>query len=78
MTPTTLRDLLDAIPLSQRGLADLMQRDESLVRKWARGAYPIPDDAAAWIALVLPKVAAMRQREVALLEKYPPPARTLK
>ena len=52
MTPTRLRECLDACHWSQRGLARILNRDEGTVRQWARGAVPIPEDVAQWIAKV--------------------------
>jgi hypothetical protein len=33
-------------------LARILNRDEGTVRQWARGAVPIPEDVAQWIAKV--------------------------
>jgi hypothetical protein len=49
MTPTRLRECLNALRWSQRGLAAALGRQEGTVRQWARGAVRIPDDVAAWL-----------------------------
>jgi hypothetical protein len=49
MTPTRLRECLDALVWTQRGLARLLDRQEGTVRQWARGAVKIPDDVAVWL-----------------------------
>lgn len=47
MTPTRLRECLETLGWSQRGLARQLNRDEGSVRMWARGVLPIPEDVAA-------------------------------
>lgn len=64
MTPTRLRECLQACDWTQRGLARLLGRDEGSVRQWARGAVRVPDDVAEW----LEKVARFHER-------HPPPPR---
>lgn len=64
MTPTRLRECLDALHWSQRGLATILNRPEGTVRQWARGAVRVPDDVAAW----LDKLARYAV-------KHPPPVR---
>ena len=49
MTPTRLRQCLDALHWSQRGLASVLAYDEATVRKWARGAAPVPVKVAEWL-----------------------------
>lgn len=49
MTPTRLRECLDALDWTQRGLARVLGRQEGTVRQWARGAVQIPADIAAWL-----------------------------
>lgn len=49
MTPDRLRECLAALHWSQRGLADVLQRDEGSVRQWARGKVRIPPDVAVWL-----------------------------
>ena len=56
MTPTRFREILAALEWSQRALARILNLPEGLVRQWARGARPIPEDVAAW----LEEVAATR------------------
>lgn len=64
MTPTRLRECLTALHWTQRGLAQLLGRDEGSVRRWARGAAQIPADVAVW----LEKLARHHER-------HPPPRR---
>ena len=64
MTPTRLRECLDALRWSQRGLADALGRPEGTVRQWARGAVRIPDDVGEWL-----------EKAGRWHEKNPPPAR---
>ena len=66
MTPTRLRECLATLGWSQRTLAKLTQRDDSLVRRWADGDRPVPEAVAAW----LERMAAGMQ---ALLTSDPPP-----
>lgn len=61
MTPTRLRECLEAIGWTQRGLARILKRQEGTVRQWARGAPEIPDDVAAW----LEKLARFHERNPA-------------
>ena len=49
MTPDRLRECLDSLYWSQRLLARILGVDESLVRKWARGARPIPAAIGPWL-----------------------------
>lgn len=49
MTPTRLRECLDLLFLTQRGLARILLRHEGTVRQWARGTVRIPDDVAGWL-----------------------------
>lgn len=61
MTPSTFRAHLAALGWSQRGLADMLRRDERQVRRWLAGTAPVPPDAAAWIlraAQELPRLMA--------------------
>jgi hypothetical protein len=64
MTPTRLRECLDLLHWSQRGLARILDRDEGTVRQWARGAVVIPVDVAAWL-----------QARATHASKTPPPVR---
>ena len=52
MTPDRLRECLDLIGWSQRGLADKLEVDERQARRWAAGAAPIPDLVADWLERV--------------------------
>lgn len=62
MTPDRLRECLALLRWSQRGLADVLAVDERQVRRWATGAYPVPEPVAAWLS------AAARW-----MERHPPP-----
>ncbi len=64
MTPSRLRECLDTLGWSQRGLAATLERQEGTVRQWARGVVQIPNDVAAWLEV--------RAKHA---EKYPPPHR---
>ncbi len=64
ITPTRLRECLDVLGWSQRGLATLLNRPEGTVRQWARGTVTPPSDVAAWLEA--------RARHA---ENTPPPAR---
>lgn len=63
MTPDRFREVLALLHWSQRGLADILHRDERQVRRWASGQYPIPDPVADWL-----------QRLARAHERNPPPA----
>lgn len=85
MTPALLRSHLAALGMSQRGLADAMQRDDRLVRRWLAGDAAVPADAAAWIeraARELPPLqAAVVKAQVTVdvwFEDNPPPGRQTK
>lgn len=75
MTPDRLRQCIDALGWSQRGLAGELGRPEGTVRQWARGATQIPDDVAAWLdaaaAFAGPRLAEISAWRAA----NPPPAR---
>jgi hypothetical protein len=49
MSPTRLRECLEALVWTQRGLARVLERQEGTVRQWARGAVKIPEDVATWL-----------------------------
>lgn len=66
MTPTRLRECLDALHWSQRGLASILNRHEGTVRQWARGAVAIPPDVAAWLETMAKHAA-----------RHPPPKNPL-
>ena len=48
MTPTRLREILDALHWSQRDLANLLDCNERLVRRWAAGQAIVPPPVAVW------------------------------
>jgi hypothetical protein len=51
MTPTRLRDCLEAIRWSQRELAAALGCNDRLVRRWAVGApgYAVPESVGEWL-----------------------------
>ena len=49
MTPTAFRDAVASIGWSFRALADYLDCDDRLVRRWAAGAAEIPPAVAKWI-----------------------------
>lgn len=49
MTPTRFRECLNALHWTQRKLARILGQPEGLVRQWARGSRPIPQDVAEWL-----------------------------
>jgi ribosome-binding protein aMBF1 (putative translation factor) len=48
-TPTQLREWLDAIGWTQRGLAAQLDCDERMVRRWFNGEWKMPPSVAAWL-----------------------------
>lgn len=58
MSPTRLRECLEMIGWTQRGLARMLGRQEGTVRQWARGVVQIPDE----IATPLDKLARYHER----------------
>ncbi|KXV33117.1 hypothetical protein AD940_14340 [Gluconobacter thailandicus] len=49
MTPTELRECLDALRWSQRGLASALGCDERTARRWAAGQAEVPGGVAEWL-----------------------------
>lgn len=49
MTPTRLRECLEALGWSQRGLADKLGVHETRARRWARGTLEVPPEVAEWL-----------------------------
>ncbi len=49
MTSTRLRECLNLMGWSQRGLADLLGLHETRVRRWARGLIDVPPEVASWL-----------------------------
>ena len=49
MTPDRLRECLQALGWSQRGLAEKLGLHETRVRRMARGLHPVPAEVAAWL-----------------------------
>lgn len=49
MTPTRLRECLDALGWSQRCLAETLGLHETRVRRWARGSLDIPKNVVGWL-----------------------------
>jgi ribosome-binding protein aMBF1 (putative translation factor) len=44
-----LRECIDILGWTQRGLARTLERQEGTVRQWARGVVQIPDDVDVWL-----------------------------
>jgi hypothetical protein len=63
MTPDEFRSALALLHWSQRGLADILGKDERQVRRWAAGQYPLPDAIAEWL-----------RRLAQFHERNPPPS----
>lgn len=72
MNPTELRVALDALGMSQRGLADALAMDERQVRRWFQGAT-VPPAIAAWLARAARDLAPLQDAIYAWHEKNPPP-----
>jgi hypothetical protein len=49
MTPAQFAAVLDALRWNNHALARALACDESLVRKWTRGATPVPPRVAYWL-----------------------------
>lgn len=49
VTPARLRECLNILGWTQRGLARMLNRQEGTVRQWARGVVTIPDDVGEWL-----------------------------
>ena len=49
LTPDRLRECLDLRRWTQRGLADVLQCDDRLVRRWAAGEAEVPPSVATWL-----------------------------
>ncbi|AHJ66346.1 Hypothetical protein GbCGDNIH4_7189 [Granulibacter bethesdensis CGDNIH4] len=52
LTPDRLRQILDLIHWSGRGLAAILKCDERLVRRWAAGSIEIPETVASWLEIL--------------------------
>jgi transcriptional regulator with XRE-family HTH domain len=52
MTGERFATLRHATGWSRRYVADLLQCDEKLVRRWETGAAPVPAQVAEWLAAV--------------------------
>ena len=52
MNPDRLREVLRLLNVSQRGLAELLQCDERLVRRWAAGQVEVDAKVSTWLELV--------------------------
>jgi len=50
VTPTRLREVLDALRWSQRDLAAILNCDDRLIRRWASGEITVPPLIAVWLA----------------------------
>ena len=69
MTPDRLRELLAVLGWSQRGLARLVNRDVSLVRRWCDGERSVPVEVGEWLERMAERIAKM-------LAADPPPQPT--
>lgn len=49
MTPTQLRDCLEELRWSQRGLAQVLGCNDRIVRRWTAGDGEIPAAIAEWL-----------------------------
>ncbi len=49
MTPGRLRECLGLLRWSQRGLAEVLECDDRLVRRWASGDGSVPAEVSAWL-----------------------------
>ena len=49
MTPSRLRACLALLRWSQRGLAEALECDDRMVRRWASGEGSVPDEVGAWL-----------------------------
>ena len=65
MTPARLRRCLEILGWSNRHLAARLRWDESHVRRWLAGDYPMPDEPAAWVETL-----------ASFIEAHPAPPRT--
>ena len=54
MTPTRLRECLDALRWSQRDLAATLSCNDRLVRRWAAGApsCAVPESVGKWLEVL--------------------------
>ena len=58
MTPDRLRECVDTIGWSLRGLAEMLEMGFSTVQRWSTGRKEIPENVAAWLEIL----AAAHQR----------------
>ena len=63
MSPTTLRQHLDRLSLSQNGLARILAIDPRIVRRWATGDQEISERVERFITELQPDVAFRMLRE---------------
>lgn len=49
MTPEEFRDCLASLRWSQRGLADILDVNQTTIRRMASGQMPIPENVAGWL-----------------------------
>lgn len=52
MNMAELREILTVMRWSQRELARIVGISEGVVRKWARGAAPVPEYVGKWLRTV--------------------------
>lgn len=59
MTAQRLRDILALLRWSQRGLAEALDCDDRLVRRWASGDGSVPEPVAEWLEALAKAHAAI-------------------
>lgn len=52
MSPADFREAVDTLRWSYRGLAETLNCDDRLVRRWASGAMTIPPEVATWLRVL--------------------------
>jgi hypothetical protein len=67
MTPTQLRTALDKLDITQVGLARMIGKDGSTVRRWISGVVPVDETVAILLRLMLAGKVAERDVERARL-----------
>ncbi|WP_018261868.1 hypothetical protein [Methylobacterium sp. WSM2598] len=76
MTPDRFRECLGLLRWSQRGLAETLECDDRLVRRWASGEAEIPASVAAWLETLgqahaeAPPPKAWRRRAQAAVDSH--------
>ena len=73
MTADRLREVLDAMGTTQRGLGELTGWDGRLVRRWAAGKVRIPADVAGWLEAQAKLMVEMPQPRPEWFARYSVP-----